>query len=98
MPAALVVGAVAMLAVGFVPRAAAAISFVVWLMVNMFGEIMGPSLGIEYGVANLVSPFHFLPRVLTGEQLTAAPLVGLAEVAVALTSVGVARLRVRDLG
>ncbi|WP_112271277.1 ABC transporter permease [Lentzea terrae] len=98
VPAALVVGAVAMLAVGFVPRAAAAISFVVWLVVNMFGEIVGPSLGIEYGVANLVSPFHFLPRVLTGEQLTAAPLLGLAAVAALLTSVGVARLRVRDLG
>lgn len=98
VPAALVVGAVAMVAVGFVPRAAAAISFVVWLVVNMFGEIVGPSLGIEYGVANLVSPFHFLPRVLTGEQLTAAPLLGLAAVAALLTSVGVARLRVRDLG
>jgi len=49
-------------------------------------------------VANLVSPFHFLPRVLTGEQLTAAPLVGLAAVAVVLTSLGMARLRVRDLG
>lgn len=98
VPAALVVGAVAMLAVGFVPRAAAAISFVVWLAVNMFGEIVGPSLGIDYGVANLVSPFHFLPRVLTGEQLTAAPLLGLAAVAVVLSSAGVARLRVRDLG
>lgn len=64
----------------------------------MFGEIVGPSLGIGYDVANLVSPFHFLPRVLTGEQLTAAPLVGLAAVAVFLTSVGMARLRVRDLG
>jgi ABC-2 type transport system permease protein len=98
VPAALVVGAVAMLAVGFVPRVAAAISFVVWLVVNMFGEIVGPSLGIDYGVANLVSPFHFLPRVLTGEQLTAAPLLGLAAVAVVLSSAGVARLRVRDLG
>ncbi|GAB2866946.1 hypothetical protein [Lentzea nigeriaca] len=46
----------------------------------------------------LVSPFHFLPRVLTGQQLTAAPLLGLAAVAALLTSVGVARLRVRDLG
>jgi ABC-2 type transport system permease protein len=98
VPAALVVGAVAVLAVGFVPRAAAAVSFVVWLAVNMFGEIVGPSLGIGYDVANLVSPFHFLPRVLTGEQLTAAPLFGLAAVAVLLTSVGLARLRVRDLG
>lgn len=70
----------------------------VWLVVNMFGEIVGPSVGIGYDVANLVSPFHFLPRVLTGEQLTAAPLVGLAAVAVFLTSVGMARLRVRDLG
>jgi ABC-2 type transport system permease protein len=98
VPAALVVGAVAMLAVGFVPRAAAAISFVVWLAVNMFGEIVGPSLGIGYDVANLVSPFHFLPRVLTGEQLTAAPLLGLAAVAVVLSSLGMVRLRVRDLG
>ncbi|NKE61043.1 ABC transporter permease [Lentzea sp. PSKA42] len=98
VPPALTVGAVAMLAVGFLPRAAAAISFVMWLAVNMFGEIVGPSLGIGYDVANLVSPFHFLPRVLTGEQLTAAPLLGLAAVAVLLTSVGMARLRVRDLG
>ncbi|MGW6933587.1 ABC transporter permease [Lentzea sp. NPDC054927] len=98
VPAALVVGAVAMLAVGFVPRAAAAISFVVWLVVNMFGEIVGPSLGISFDVANLVSPFGFLPRVLTGEQLTAAPLIGLAAVAVLLTSLGMVRLRVRDLG
>ncbi|MFS8104475.1 hypothetical protein LFM09_45950 [Lentzea alba] len=98
VPAALVVGAVAMLAVAFVPRAAAAISFVVWLVVNMFGEIVGPSLGIGYDVANLVSPFHFLPRVLTGEQLTAAPLIGLAAVAFLFSSLGMARLRVRDLG
>lgn len=98
VPAALVVGAVAMLAVGFVPRAAAAISFVVWLVVNMFGEIVGPSLGIGYHVANLVSPFGFLPRVLTGEQLTAAPLLGIAAVAVLLGGAGLARLRVRDLG
>ncbi|MEU0884795.1 hypothetical protein ABZ345_39910 [Lentzea sp. NPDC005914] len=98
VPAVLVVGAVAVLAVGFVPRAAAAISFAVWLVVNMFGEIVGPSLGVGYDVANLVSPFHFLPRVLTGEQLTAAPLLGLAAVAVFLGSLGMARLRVRDLG
>lgn len=98
VPAALVVGAVAMLAAGVAPRAAAAISFVVWLAVNMFGEIVGPSLGIGYDVANLVSPFHYLPRVLTGEQLTAAPLLGLAAVAVFFSSLGMARLRVRDLG
>lgn len=98
VPPALVVGAVAVLAVGFVPRAAAAISFVVWLVVTMFGEIVGPSLGIEYGVANLVSPFHFLPRVLTGEQFSAVPVLGLAAVAVLLTSAGLLRLRARDLG
>lgn len=98
VPAALVVGAVAMLAAGFAPRAAAAISFVTWLAVNMFGEIVGPSLGIGYDVANLVSPFHYLPRVLTGEQLTAAPLIGLAAVAVVFSSLGMVRLRARDLG
>ncbi|HEX8867175.1 MAG TPA: ABC transporter permease, partial [Lentzea sp.] len=98
VPAAWVVGAAAMVLVGFVPRAAAAASWVVWLAVTMFGEIVGPSLGIDYGIADLVSPFHHLPRVLSGEQLTAAPLLGLAAVAALLTSVGVARLRVRDLG
>ncbi|MBN6037725.1 ABC transporter permease [Amycolatopsis sp. 195334CR] len=97
VPAAWTIGAVAMLAYGLLPRASVAISWTVWLVMNLFGETLGPVLGLDYWIANQVVPFHHLPKVLSGGEFSAVPLLALAAVAVALAGAGVAAFRRRDL-
>jgi ABC-2 type transport system permease protein len=97
VPAAWAVGALAILAYGLVPRFATAICWVGWLLVNIFGESLGPILGIQYGVANTVIPFHYLPKVLSGAVFSATPMIGLTGVAIVIGGLGLAALRRRDL-
>jgi ABC-2 type transport system permease protein len=98
VPAAWTLGGVAMLAVGALPRLASALAWSAWMLVNLSGEVLGPILGIDYSVANRIAPFHYVPKVLTGEPLQWTPLLALSLVAAALASTGVAALRRRDMG
>jgi ABC-2 type transport system permease protein len=95
LPAACVIIGVAVLAFGLLPRASAAIgwsAFGLALAVNLFGQ----SLQLSHWVLD-VSPFTHSPR-LPGSPLTAAPLLWLSIVAVALAGVGLGGLRRRDIG
>ncbi|PRX99794.1 hypothetical protein [Allonocardiopsis opalescens] len=97
LPPALVVGSVAVFAFGFFPRYAVASAWVAWVFFQLFGESIGPVLGIDYWVANRVVPWHYVPMVLTGEEFSAVPLLWPAAVAAALTGAGLLALRRRDL-
>ncbi|WP_344876822.1 ABC transporter permease [Allokutzneria multivorans] len=98
LPAVWIVGGVAALAVGVLPRQAAAIGWSTWVFVNVFGEIVGPAMGIDYWVADLVVPFHHLPKVLSGGALEPAPLLLMTGLAALLLGMGLIGLRRRDLG
>ncbi|TDD24752.1 ABC transporter permease [Nonomuraea diastatica] len=91
------VGAVAMLAFGVAPKLATALAWVVFVLVNVFGEALGPILGINYWIANQVIPFHHIPKVITGGQFTATPLLILTALAVVLAAVGLTAFQRRDL-
>jgi ABC-2 type transport system permease protein len=98
VPAAWVLGGVAALAVGAAPRAAVAVCWLAWLLINLFGEIVGPILGLGYWVANTISPFHYLPNTLAGDAVAPLPLAGLLGVTALLVALGLAALRRRDIG
>lgn len=91
------VGSIAMLALGLLPRLATGLAWAVFLLANVFGEALGPILGIEYRVANQIVPFHHVPKVITGGGFTVTPLLVLTAVAVALAGVGFVAFRRRDL-
>lgn len=98
IPAAWTIGAVAALAVGVLPRAAAVVSWTVWLLSNLVGEQLGPVLGLNYWLANQIVPFHHIPKVLSGGEFSAAPLLALTAITLALAGSGLLGLRRRDLG
>ncbi|GAA2799748.1 ABC transporter permease [Crossiella cryophila] len=98
VPAAWTIGAVAVLAFGFLPRAAAAISWTVWLLTNLVGEQLGPVLGVDYWLANQIVPFHHIPKVLSGGEFATIPLLALTAVTLLLAGTGLFGLRRRDLG
>src|SRR5262249_54757343 len=66
VPAVWTIGAIGMLAFGLVPRAAVAVIWVVFLSQQVFGEAVGPALGIDYWIANTIVPMHHIPKILTG--------------------------------
>lgn len=95
LPAALAVAAVVVLLFGLIPResagggwAAVALVVLVWAL--------GATLRLSHWVQD-VSPFTHVPR-LPGGVVKAAPLLWLSAIAVALTAVGLAGLRRRDIG
>lgn len=95
LPAVWLIAAVAVLAVGWLPRAAALISWVVvayCTVVALFGE----SLDLP-GWSRRLSPFDHTPRVPL-DALRVAPLLLIAAVAVALLAAGYGGLRRRDVG
>jgi ABC-2 type transport system permease protein len=93
VPAAWVLGAIALALFGFAPRAAAAGWGAVALCV-LIGEI-GPVADFGDWLLD-ISPFTHVP-LLPGGQLSAAPLT-LAVIAAAVGAAGVAGLRRRDVG
>ncbi|MDC0673987.1 ABC transporter permease [Nannocystis radixulma] len=97
LPAVWVLGGVAMLAFGAAPRQAVAIVWVVFLFINVFGEVVGPAFGLDYWVADQAVPFHHLPQILSGGAFTAAPLLALVAVAATLTAAGALQFVRRDL-
>lgn len=97
IPAVWVLAGVGVLAFGLLPKAAAAISWIAFLFVNLFGEVLGPIIGIEYAVAKFFVPFPNLPMVVSGAEFTATPLIVMAAITVALTAAGLAGLKRRAI-
>ncbi len=83
---------------GFAPRAVV-LGWAVLVAFLLIGEL-GPLLGLNHWVMD-VSPYPHVPK-LPGGDLTAAPLLWLVAVTVALTVVltvaGLVGLRRRDIG
>ncbi|WAL66479.1 ABC transporter permease [Amycolatopsis cynarae] len=98
VPAVWVPAGVGILAYGVVPKAAATIAWATFLFVNLFGEILGPILGLDYWVAKYFVPFPNLPMVLSGEPFTPLPVAVMAALAAALTTVGLTTFRRRAIG
>jgi ABC-2 type transport system permease protein len=97
VPAVWVIAGVTVFAYGVVPRFTSAIGWTAFLFISVFGEVLGPILGIDYAVANQAVPFHHLPRILSGGELTVTPLLVLTGLSAILGTTGVLVLRRRDL-
>ncbi|OUS93711.1 ABC transporter permease [Rhodococcus sp. NCIMB 12038] len=94
VPAIAVVAALAVLAFGGFPVWSAGLSWGVLALCLIFG-FLGSILGLPQTVRDL-SPFTHVPA-LPAAEVTAAPLIGLAAIAVAAGAAGVALFRRRDL-
>jgi len=95
LPAALVVAGVAVAVFGLLPQVSEAVGWTVLglvVVVNIFGQV----LQMSHWVLD-VSPFTHVPR-LPGGTVSAAPLLWLSALAVALAVTGLAALRHRDIG
>lgn len=95
LPAVLVLAAVAIGAFGLLPRACVAGAWTALglvVAINLFGQV----LQLSRWILDL-SPFTHAPR-LPGGPVTAAPLLWLCAVALALSAAGLAGLRRRDIG
>ncbi|MFJ7996648.1 ABC transporter permease [Streptomyces sp. NPDC096310] len=93
LPAIWLLGAVAVLLYGAVPRAAAA----AWAASGLTLALgwLGPALGLPQPLMNL-SPFGHLPK-LPGPEMAWPPVLVLTGLAVALVTAGLAGLRRRDV-
>jgi ABC-2 type transport system permease protein len=98
VPAVWVPAGVGVLVLGVLPRAAVALSWATFLFVNLFGEVLGPIVGVDYWIAKLFVPFPNLPMVLSGEAFTATPLLVMVVLAAALVGTGLVGLRRRAIG
>ncbi|NRQ38303.1 ABC transporter permease [Nonomuraea sp. NN258] len=97
VPAVWVLAGVGVAAFGLLPKAAAAISWGAYLFVNLFGEVLGPILGIDYWIAKFLVPFPNLPMVLSGEDFTVTPVLIMIGLTAALVAVGLTGLRRRPI-
>lgn len=95
LPAVLVVAAVAMALIGALPRLAAAGGWTALTLAALI-TLLGSALRLGQPLLD-ISPFGHLPR-LPGAPVTATPLLWLSAVVLALTAVGLAALRRRDIG
>ena len=95
LPAALVVAAVAAAFVGLLPKWSDAAG---WIAVGFcaFIVLFGPVLNLSQVVLD-ISPFTHVPK-LPGGEISVAPLVWLAVIAVVLAIAGLVGLRRRDIG
>lgn len=85
-----------MLAFGVLPRFAVAVAWAGFLFVQFF-EVLGPILGVDFGVVETLVPFFHLPKVLSGGEFTATPLVMLTGVTLLLTAAGLFAFGRRDI-
>ncbi|HMG30029.1 MAG TPA: ABC transporter permease [Jiangellaceae bacterium] len=93
-PAVLALAGLAVAAFGLLPRLAAAVSWAVLALCVLIGQL-GQILGLPQAVLDL-SPFSHVPAA-PADDVTALPLLALLLVAAALTAIGVASFRRRDL-
>jgi ABC-2 type transport system permease protein len=94
LPAALVIGALAVALFGLAPHAAPA-SWGALVACLLLAEI-GPLIGLGQWILD-ISPFAHVPK-LPGGEASAAPFVWLTLVAAAIAAAGLAGFRRRDLG
>jgi ABC-2 type transport system permease protein len=94
VPAALVLGGLAVALFGLVPKASAAASWSV-LGAAVLMALVGATLQLSHWVMD-VSPFTHAPK-LPGGAVSAAPLLWLSAIAVVLAAVGLIGLRTRDI-
>jgi ABC-2 type transport system permease protein len=97
IPATWLMAGVGLLAFAVLPKAAAAVSWAAFLFVNLFGEVLGPIIGLDYRVAKYLVPYPNLPMVISGEEFTAAPVLVMLGLTAVLCGGGLAVLRARDL-
>jgi ABC-2 type transport system permease protein len=97
VPAMWTLGGIAALVFGAMPTASIALGWGAFVLVNVFGTILGPALGMENEAADKFVPFHYLPRILTGETMALAPIAALVVISGALVASGVVAFRRRDL-
>ena len=95
IPAALVVAGVAAALVGLAPRASVAGGWTALGVVVMM-LFLGATLQLSHWVLD-ISPFTHVPK-LPGGTVSAAPLLWLSIIAVALATAGMVGLRRRDIG
>jgi ABC-2 type transport system permease protein len=95
VPAALVIGAIAAALFGLLPKASVAASWSV-LGVVVLLLLFGSLLNLSPWLLD-VSPFSHLPK-LPGGTVSAAPLLWLVAIALALATAGLVGLRRRDIG
>ncbi|RZQ64581.1 ABC transporter permease [Amycolatopsis suaedae] len=94
VPAALLVGAVCMLAYGLLPRAAVALSWLAWIATIVLGRIAGPLYDLWGGTP--VEPFHYIPNTVAGDEFTPLPALVMVVATAALAGAGLLALRRRD--
>jgi ABC-2 type transport system permease protein len=97
VPAMWTLGGIAALAFGLLPSASIALGWGAFVLLNVFGTILGPAMGMEHEAADKFVPFHYLPKILTGEAMTITPIVVLLAISAALVGSGVIAFRRRDL-
>jgi ABC-2 type transport system permease protein len=96
VPAAWCVGAVCVLAYAMLPRASAAISWAVWTLTVVLGQVAGPLYGLWGG--SPLEPFHYVPNAFAGAPLNPGPTLALFTVTALLLGGAVLALRRRDFG
>ncbi|WP_157251685.1 ABC transporter permease [Nonomuraea typhae] len=97
VPAVWVLAGFATAVFGLLPKAAAALSWAAFLFVNLFGEVLGPIIGIDYWIAKYFVPFPNLPMVLSGEGFAAGPILIMTGLTAALVAAGLTALNRRAL-
>jgi ABC-2 type transport system permease protein len=85
-----------MLAYGLLPRASAAISWVVWILTVASGQVAGPLYGVWGGIP--VEPFHYIQNTMTGIPFDVLPDLTLTALTALLLGGGLLALRRRDFG
>jgi ABC-2 type transport system permease protein len=95
LPAALAVAAVAAAFVGVLPKQSAAAGWTVLAICGFIG-VFGPAVNLSQAVLD-ISPFAHVPK-LPGGAFSIVPLLWLSAAAAALAAVGLAGLRLRDVG
>jgi ABC-2 type transport system permease protein len=95
LPAVWVMVGIAALQLGLAPGRAF-IPWVAWLGFGVVDFVHERRLAADWLAG--ISPFAHVPRVLLGDQLQVAPLVGLLAVAALLVVLGVRAFQTRDLG
>ncbi|MEV4173527.1 polyketide antibiotic transporter [Nonomuraea sp. NPDC049709] len=96
VPAAWCVGAVCVLAYGLLPRASVAISWLVWTLTALLGQVAGPLYGLWGG--SPLEPFHYVGNAMTEPPFALLPTAGLVAITALLASGGLLALRRRDFG
>ncbi|MFC7588586.1 ABC transporter permease [Nonomuraea antimicrobica] len=96
VPAAWCVGAVCVLAYGLLPRASVALSWLVWTLTAVLGQVVGPLYGLWGG--SPAEPFHYVGNAIIGTPFALGPTAGLITTTALLAAAGLLALHHRDFG